>query len=157
MTDANFDFLNQGVCGPRSDRPGVWYEITGRGAEVTIKVCTNNNIITDYGVFLACNSQDCEGFPPQTYEPADCDLNQTKDFSFMAKKNAQYYVQVRSDIVNGEGSNFTIVYDDSSLSGPTLAPESSKNPSQINGSGQGRVGVALALLAVASTVMAALW
>lgn len=121
VTEANFDYLNQGVCGPRSDRASVWYEVRGRDARVTVKVCTNNEIITDYGIILECNTQKCLGAPPQTFEPANCDLGESVDYSWVAEKNVQYFVHVRSDVIDGVGSNFTIVYEDDSVDG-TLPP-----------------------------------
>ena len=42
-SDANYDYNNQGVCGARSDRRALWYEINGIGKEVTVNVCTNND------------------------------------------------------------------------------------------------------------------
>lgn len=152
---ANFDYYNQGVCGPSSDRASVWYEVRGRGARVTVKVCTNNDIITDFGVILECNTQKCLGAPPQTLLPSECQLNETKDFEFLAENDVQYFVHVRSDIVDGAGSNFTIVYEDESLDGPITDPD----PSELNGqnggnsSGQLRLGVALAMLATASSAV----
>lgn len=135
LTGANFDYLNQGVCGPRSDRPSVWYEVLGRGAQVTVKVCTNNNIITDFGIILECNTQKCQGAPAQTFEPADCDLEEYVDYSWVAERNTQYFVHVRSDVIDGIGSNFTIVYEDESLDG-TLPPENGVD----NGGGGGGSG-----------------
>lgn len=34
-SNANYDYHNQGVCGARSDRRALWYEINGAGYEVT--------------------------------------------------------------------------------------------------------------------------
>jgi hypothetical protein len=118
VTEANFDYNNQGVCGPRSDRPSVWYEVRGRDAFVTVKVCTNNDVITDFGVFTECNTQLCLGAPGQVYEPANCEDEESTDYRWFAEDNVQYFVHVRSDIVNGTGSNFTIVFEDESLDGP---------------------------------------
>ena len=131
-TEANFDYNNQGVCGSRSDRPAIWYEVKGRGAEVIVKVCSNNGVITDFGVLLECNSRLCEGAPPQTFEVADCALGQSVDYTWFAEDNTQYFIQVRSDVIDGVGSNFTIVYEDESLDGPltdspTRSPSSTSN------------------------------
>lgn len=151
-TEANFDYNNQGVCGPRSDRRAMWYEVKGRGADVTLKVCTNNEVITDFGVFKECNSRKCEGWPPQTFEPANCALNQSVDFGWFAEDNVQYFVQVRADLVDGVGSNFTIMYEDESLDGPltdspTRSPSSS---SELNG-GDEDSAVTWSLAGVAAT------
>jgi hypothetical protein len=118
LTEANFDYYNQGVCGPRSDRPSVWYEVRGRDAFVTVKVCTNNDVITDFGVFTECNSQLCLGAPVQTTEPSNCEDGESTDFRWFGENNVQYFVHVRSDVADGVGSNFTIVYEDESLDGP---------------------------------------
>lgn len=128
-TGANFDYNNQGVCGSRSDRPAIWYEVRGRGAQVTVKVCTNNEVITDFGVITECNTRKCQGAPPQTFEAANCDLGESVDYSWFAEDDIQYFVHVRADVLNGVGSNFTIVYEDESLDGPlseapTFAPGS---------------------------------
>lgn len=120
VTEANYDYNNQGVCGARSDRPSVWYEVRGRNADVTVKVCTNNDVITDFGVFTKCNTQLCLGHPGQTTEPSNCEDNESANFTWFAENNVQYFVHVRSDVqLNNEiGSNFTIVYEDASLDGP---------------------------------------
>merc|ERR1711924_314107 len=98
-SDANYDYNNQGVCGARSDRRALWYEINGIGKEVTVNVCTNNDKITDFGIFHACNTQNCLGAPPQQMEPADCGEEQSNAYSFLAKNGDSYYVHVRSDVV----------------------------------------------------------
>lgn len=120
-TDANFDFINQGVCGPRSDRRAVWYEINGVGKNATVYVCTNNDKITDYGVFQQCNTQKCEGSPDQLAEAANCDDDEANTYTFFAENGESYYVHVRSDTLDPEGSNFTIWYTEPS-DAPTMAP-----------------------------------
>jgi hypothetical protein len=120
-TDANYDYVNQGVCGARSDRRAVWYEIIGSGKEVTVYVCTNNEKITDFGIFNVCNTQQCEGAPPQLTEPANCDEDDANTYSFVADLGEAYYVHVRSDTLDPEGSNFTIWYTEPSEE-PTIAP-----------------------------------
>lgn len=155
ITYANYDYNNQGVCGSRSDRPAVWYEVRGRGAQVTVKVCTNNEVITDFGVFPECNSRDCTGYPPQTFQPANCNETESVDFSWFAENNLQYFVHVRSDVLNGVGSNFTIVYEDESLDGPeTDAPTRAPTPTtSVNGgNGDGASPLPLALSAAAAIV-----
>lgn len=158
-TEANYDYYNQGVCGPRSDRPALWYEVRGRGAEVTVHVCTNNDIITDFGIFLECNTQKCLGAPAQTFEPADCALGESVSYSFLAERDIQYFVHVRSDVIDGMGSNFTIVYEDSSLDGPIDEPDPSdpsgpNNPDDAQGSGQQALGMSLAMFAAAFSMTA---
>eukprot|EP00980_Cylindrotheca_fusiformis_P004601 scaffold982_cov139-Cylindrotheca_fusiformis.AAC.14 len=126
VSNANFDFNAQGVCGARSDRSALWYRITGTGREITVQLCTNNDKVTDFGVFLACNSQLCKGFPPvNTGEIFDCAQNKTLDYTFAAQEDTFYYVHVRSDIEsvdNPNGSQFTVGYledeDD-----PIIAPK----------------------------------
>jgi hypothetical protein len=120
------------VCGPRSDRPAVWYEVRGRDAYVTVKVCTNNDVITDFGIFTECNSQLCLGSPAQTFEAANCEASESVDYRWFAENNIQYFVHVRSDVIDGIGSNFTIVFEDESLDGPVDDDEV--------GNGQGTVG-----------------
>ena len=105
-SEANFDYNNQGVCGARSDRRAVWYEINGIGKEATINVCTNNDKKTDFGVFRFCNTQNCLGAPPQQMDAADCNSGESNEYSFLAEEGESYYVHVRSDVLfEGEGSN----------------------------------------------------
>jgi hypothetical protein len=125
-TNANFDFVNQGVCGPRSDRRALWYEIIGSGKNATVYVCTNNDKITDYGVFSVCNTQRCEGAPDQLTEPANCADDEANIFTFFAEDGEDYFVHVRSDTLDPEGSNFTIWYTEPSDE-PTMAPSGAAN------------------------------
>ena len=105
-SDANFDYNNQGVCGSRSDRRAVWYEINGAGKEVTVNVCTNNEQITDFGVFRACNTQNCLGGPPQQRVLSNCDADESNEYVFFGNEGESYYIHVRSDVVfEGVGSN----------------------------------------------------
>jgi hypothetical protein len=104
-SEANFDYNNQGVCGARSDRRAVWYEINGVGKEVTVYLCTNNGKLMDFGVFRACNTQNCLGFPPQQREIASCDNDESNEYVFMAEEGESYYIHVRSDVLfEGSGS-----------------------------------------------------
>jgi hypothetical protein len=128
-SEANFDFTNQAVCGPRSDRRGVWYKIVGTGLKTTVDVCTNSDKITDFGVFTACNNNDpsaCVGFPPQTDAVKKCDNNETSAYSWTAEENTNYYVNVRSewDAVT-LGTNFTVVYTETGGEGTTPTPDAS--------------------------------
>lgn len=117
-SDANYDYNNQGVCGSRSDRRAVWYEINGVGKEVTVNVCTNNEQITDFGVFRTCNTQNCLGAPPQQRVIADCEAEESNEYKFIGNEGESYYIHVRSDVFfEGVGSNFTIWYTE-----PTDAP-----------------------------------
>jgi len=119
-SEANYDYNNQGVCGARSDRRAVWYEINGIGKEVTINLCTNNDKLTDFGVFRTCNTQNCLGAPPQQFGASDCDAQESNEYSFLAENGESYYVHVRSDVLfEGVGSNFTIWYTE-----PTDEPTS---------------------------------
>lgn len=105
-TYANFDYNNQGVCGSRSDRRAVWYEINGVGKEVTVNVCTNNDQITDFGVFRACNTQNCLGAPPQQRISTSCENDESNEYKFFGNEGESYYIHVRSDVVfEGVGSN----------------------------------------------------
>eukprot|EP00536_Pseudo-nitzschia_multiseries_P012265 jgi/Psemu1/244392/estExt_Genewise1.C_4600016 len=121
-SEANFDFNNQGVCGARSDRRALWYEINGRGKEVTVNLCTNNEKLTDFGVFRACNTQNCLGAPPQQQGVTKCDGDESNEYSFLARNGENYYIHVRSDVMfEGEGSNFTIWYTEPT-DAPTVTP-----------------------------------
>lgn len=103
---ANFDYNNQGVCGARSDRRAVWFEIIGKGKEVTVNVCSNNDKLTDFGIFNACNTQNCLGFPPQQKVVSDCAADESNKYTFVAEGGENYYVHVRSDVLfEGVGSN----------------------------------------------------
>ena len=105
-SEANFDYNSQGVCGARSDRRALWYEINGIGKEATINVCTNNEKKTDFGIFRACNTQNCLGAPPQQIDAADCDAGESNEYIFLAEEGESYYIHVRSDVLfEGEGSN----------------------------------------------------
>lgn len=105
-TNANFDYNNQGVCGSRSDRRAVWYEINGVGKEVTVNVCTNNDQITDFGVFRACNTQNCLGAPPQQLIATSCENDESNEYKFFGNEGESYFIHVRSDVVfEGVGSN----------------------------------------------------
>jgi hypothetical protein len=121
-TDSNYDFVNQGVCGARSDRSSVWYEIIGKGKPVTVYVCTNNERLTDFGVFAVCNTQQCTGAPDQQTEPANCDDDDANIFTFDADLGEDYFVHVRADL-EPDGSNFTIWYTEPS-DAPTMVPSS---------------------------------
>ena len=110
VTEANFDFSSQGVCGPNSDRSGIWYEIIGSGGKVTVEVCTNNEDITNVGIFFECDANSCIGFPDQQDVVKSCANNDTIAYTFLANDGFDYYVQVRSDIFFGSGTQFTIVY-----------------------------------------------
>ena len=121
-TNANHDYVNQGVCGPRSDRRALWYEIIGTGKNVTVYVCTNNEKITDYGVFHRCNTQQCVGGPPQLTEPANCDEGEANTFEFETELGEDYFVHVRSDTLDPVGSNFTIWYTEPPSEAPSMAP-----------------------------------
>ena len=108
-SEANFDYNNQGVCGSRSDRRAVWYEINGSGKEVTINLCTNNEQITDFGVFRKCNTQNCLGAPAQQLVIADCEKEETNEYKFIANDGESYYVHVRSDVLfEGVGSDVSL-------------------------------------------------
>lgn len=121
-TDANFDFINQGVCGARSDRRALWYEIIGKGLPVTVYICTNNEKTTDFGVFKKCNTQQCTGAPDQLLEPANCEDDMAHNFTFDTELGEDYFVHVRSDTLDPEGSNFTIWYEEPTEA-PTVAPD----------------------------------
>ena len=109
-SEANFDYNNQGVCGSRSDRRAVWYEINGAGKEITVNVCTNNGQITDFGVFRACNTQNCLGFPPQQRIVTNCEDEESNEYVFFGNEGESYYIHVRSDVVF-EGVGTDVSFD----------------------------------------------
>jgi hypothetical protein len=123
-TGANYDYINQGVCGAQSDRRAIWYEIVGVGKEVTVYVCTNNDKVTDYGIFRQCNTQDCEGAPPQQTNTTNCDDDEANTYSFFADDGETFYVHIRSDTLDPEGTNVTVWYTEPSDQ-PSAAPISS--------------------------------
>ena len=120
----------------------------GAGANTTVYVCTNNKKITDYGVFHTCNSQQCTGAPPQLSEPKNCQLNESNTFSFFAEKGEDYFVHIRSDTLDPEGSNFTVWYTQDEPTG-----DGSSAPMSLSTS-----GITLAVLAsvVSATFLSAL-
>lgn len=158
-SEANFDYNNQGVCGARSDRRAVWYEINGIGKEVTVYLCTNNEKLTDFGVFRACNTQKCLGFPPQQREIASCDADESNEYVFIAEEGESYYIHVRSDVLfEGEGSNHTIWYTEPT-DAPTPAPEEgapSTDPGGESASSRRHGGVAVINNIVISSVVSGL-
>jgi hypothetical protein len=122
---ANFDFVNQGVCGPESDRPGIWYEIGGRGGTVTIKLCSNNDRATVFGVFAQCNSHDCVGFVANVAGGGSCTNPITRvSYSFPSEVGQSYFLHVREADSGAGGANFNIVYAEAAdeVPGPTPAP-----------------------------------
>ncbi len=133
----------------------------GRGSEVTVKVCTNNEVITDFGIILQCNTQKCLGAPEQAFEPANCDEEQFVSFSWMAETNIQYFIHVRSDVFDGIGSNFTIVYEDESLDG-TLSPDvetdeiNTQNAVNRSAGRQNSAGT-IGVLTIISSIVALFW
>jgi len=120
---ANFDYNNQGVCGARSDRRAVWYEINGVGKEVTVYLCTNNGKLMDFGVFRACNTQNCLGFPPQQREIASCDADESNEYVFMAEEGESYYIHVRSDVLMEDSGSIHTIWYTEPTDAPTVAPE----------------------------------
>jgi hypothetical protein len=132
-SDANFDYVNQAVCGPRSDRRGVWFKIVGTGLKTTVDVCTNSEKVTDFGIFSACNNNDasvCVGFPPQTDAVKMCENNETAAFSWDAEDGTNYWVNVRSewDAVTF-GTSFTVVYTEEGGEPPAPGPSPGPAPS----------------------------
>ena len=127
VSDANFDFTNQGVCGPNSDTSGIWYKIIGTGTEATVDVCTKNEKITTFGILLACNNNDpsvCRGHPSQTEEIMNCGM-QNLTYSFTTVEDTLYFVNVRSKVEQPGvgGSMFTVVYTHEPVPvTPTMAP-----------------------------------
>jgi hypothetical protein len=110
-SDANFDYNSQGICGSRSDRRAVWYQIFGTGLEVTVSVCNNNEAVTDFGVFFNCNDQLCLGNPEQQDVLSNCADGDAVTYTFLAEVGENYYVHVRADTdAEGVGSMFTIKY-----------------------------------------------
>lgn len=106
-----------------------------------MSVCTNNDIITDFGVFPECNSQVCVGAPPQTMAPDKCEDGEAKEYTWMAEDGEQYYVHVRSDVTSGVGTNFTIVY----MEADDGSGGDSDGASAGNGAGAGVLSSLLAL------------
>jgi hypothetical protein len=145
-SDANFDYNSQGICGSRSDRRAVWYQIFGVGVEVTVSVCTNNEVVIDYGIFFNCNDQLCLGNPPQQDAPSNCTDGDAVEHTFLAEDGENYYVHVRADTdTDGVGSMFTIKYTE---------PETDDDDKSDSGSSASTVSVAAA---VGAGSLAALW
>jgi hypothetical protein len=73
----------------------------------TVSVCTNNDMVTDFGVFHECNNQDCAGVPQHQTESQNC----TVELKLMLDKDKNYFIHVRADWINDEGgTNFTVWY-----------------------------------------------
>ena len=110
-TEANFDYNSQGVCGSRSNERALWYRIIGAGLEVTVSVCNENEVLTDFGVFFNCNDQVCLDHPPQQDELSLCREGKAITLSFLAEEDEDYHIHVRGDTVgSGKGAQFTIMY-----------------------------------------------
>mmetsp|Transcript_19712 Transcript_19712/g.48440 ORF Transcript_19712/g.48440 Transcript_19712/m.48440 type:complete len:505 (-) Transcript_19712:136-1650(-) len=118
------DFTDMDACGPNSHLEGVWYEIIGTGEEVTLKICTENQRLLSVGVFSACNSQSCLGFPPRQLRPASCDRNEYMTYQFFAERDRSYRVHVRANVIDFSkvslGAQFKISYR--TTGSPTAAP-----------------------------------
>ena len=109
--EANFDFNTQGICGSRSNERALWYRIIGDGLEVTVSVCNDNDVLTDFGVFYNCNDQLCLGSPPQQDELSPCSEDKAVTFKFLAEDGEDYHIHVRGDFAgSGKGAQFTIMY-----------------------------------------------
>ena len=122
-TKANFDFVNQGICGPRSDRVGVWYKIVGKGVKTTVSVCTTNDKVVDFGVLNVCNSNDqtaCVGFPSQTDTVFSCADDEFSTYEWVAEEEENYFVHVRADIdADKVGASFNVSYSEEGTDSPT--------------------------------------
>lgn len=107
---ASPDFTDQELCGPTSDYPSLWYTIRGTDRDITVHVCTNNDVVPSFGVFGDCTGEDCVGYTePQQVIPA-CSANVTSSLSFLAEMDVLYHLHVRSELAL-EGSDFAIWYD----------------------------------------------
>lgn len=72
----------------------------------TASVCSNNGVVTDFGLLNKCNSNakdDCNGYPDS--ELALCDNNEAVTYSWRAEDGVDYFVHIRADGV----SEFTLV------------------------------------------------
>ncbi|CAJ1942796.1 unnamed protein product [Cylindrotheca closterium] len=122
------DFTDVDACGPNSHLEGVWYEIIGTGEEVTLSICTENQRLLSVGVFSACNSQSCVGFPARPVKPASCNRDEYLTYQFFAERDRSYRVHVRSNVIDFSsftlGAEFKIFYRTSSS--PTAAPTASR-------------------------------
>lgn len=118
------DFNDRNACGPNSHLEGVWYEIIGTGEEVTLNICTENDRILNVGVFSACNSQSCVGFPSRQLRPASCDKNEYLSYQFLAERDRSYRVHIRANVIDfadaALGAEFTVFYK--TTGSPTPAP-----------------------------------
>jgi hypothetical protein len=116
--NANFDFNNQAVCGPRSDRRAVWYSITGNGNPFTAHLCSNDDEeIVNFGVFRECNSQNCQGFPDVDLANLifKCEDDVSQPYSWLAEVGSRYFFHVRGP---EEGANFSFIVDDDGGAAP---------------------------------------
>jgi hypothetical protein len=107
------DFTDANLCGLHSDFPGIWYSILGGGSNVTVHVCTNNEVITDFGIFGECDTNICISSPPAPSTISSCAGNSTNSLFFFADVDVVYNIHVRSELLT-DGSNFEIWYEGSS-------------------------------------------
>ena len=86
---ANFDFVDEDLCGARSDLPAVWYEVIGNGFEYEASVCSTNSLSLDFGIFEGCDKRDCVG-SPEGAAGFSC-----SKYSFHTFIEESYYIQIR--------------------------------------------------------------
>jgi hypothetical protein len=105
--NANFDFFNQAVCGRKSDGSAVWYAIRGNGNRYELSICSHTMENVDFGLFEACNSQTCFGFPIAessgvpiiaSTEIQLCEQGQAAKYYWNTADGQNYYIHVRGYI-----------------------------------------------------------
>jgi hypothetical protein len=127
--DSVFDYFDAEYCGPKSSLPGVWYRVAGGGDKPCLKssVCTTNGVLARYSIITKCNTPEgsCLGFPTQ-FSVANCEDNESIDYSWESKSGVDYYIQIRSELA--ERTNFNVTVVQSECEG-SLRPTTSPTPS----------------------------
>ena len=91
---ATFDYVNQIVCGSRSDGKGVWYVVMGNGKSLTASVCSASQEQAHFGVFNQCNGQDCNGYADPSRD-AKCFNDEVTAYSWQSANESSYFIHIR--------------------------------------------------------------
>ena len=97
---SSFDFVDEGLCGARSDLPAVWYEVVGNGFEYVATVCTTTVLPVNFGVFQGCDKRNCVGSSEEAIAYG------CSTYSFHTFIGEKYHFQVRGD--DGIGFKLTV-------------------------------------------------
>jgi hypothetical protein len=145
--DSVFDYFDAEYCGPQSSLPGVWYRVAGGGDKPCLKssVCTTNGVLTRYSIITTCNTPEgsCLGFPTE-FSMANCEDNESIDYSWESTTGVDYFIQIRSDLAERANFNVTVVQSECEGADPST------------GSGSGAAGLSAMMGMTASFIVASI-